>query len=43
MGKSESNPWSINSPRLTIFACPQAKNTGSLSERGLKTVGTHIF
>ena len=31
MAKSGKNP------------CPQAKHTGSLSEKGLKTVGTHRF
>ena len=35
MGESGSNPWSINSPTLYPFACPQSKQIGSFSERGL--------
>lgn len=30
-------------PQTYPFACPQAKQTDSLSERGLKTAGTYRF
>ena len=33
----------ISTPQNYPFACPQAKQTDSLSERGLKTAGTHRF
>ena len=30
-------------PQTYHFACPQVKHIGSLSERSLKTAGTHII